>query len=120
MNALRMLVMQRVIETPERWNITTAEDKRLLRRLVIPGTPVFQGVLSVASDLFKVTIHVFFGLPTPLTYRGKNVVVNSPQIALQCLGGVHYNSVVMSEDYIRSGRIQNTEVRKIRLPVDEN
>src|SRR5215469_487985 len=120
MHALRMLVMQRVIETPEKWNITTAEDKRLLRRLMTPGTPVFQGVLSVVSDLFKVTIHVFFGLPTPLTYRGKNVVVNSPQIALQCLGGVHYNSVVMSEDYIRSGRIQNTEVKKVRLPVDEN
>src|SRR5215469_18296049 len=113
--ALRETVMRRVIEKHERWNVCSKEDIRLLRRLIVPGTPVFQGVLIVVSELFKLTVHVFFGLPTPLTYRGKNVKVDAPQIALQCLGGVYYNVVLMHDDYISRGRIQNTEVQKVSL-----
>src|SRR5215469_17035584 len=120
--ALRETVMRRVIEKHERWNVCSKEDIRLLRRLIVPGTPVFQGVLIVVSELFKLTVHVFFGLPTPLTYRGKNVKVDASQIELQCLGGVHYNAVVMTDEFLKNGGTPDTEVRKMRLPdtVDED
>src|SRR5215469_16556954 len=106
---LRTLAMRKVCDKPERWNVYGKRDVKDLRRLAVPGTPVFQGVLLVVSEIFKVVIHVFFGLPLPLTYRGENVVMSAPRIALQCLGGVHYNPLVMSEDFDCNVRIPNAE-----------
>src|SRR5215469_2877268 len=106
---LRTLVMRKVCDKPERWNVYGKRDVKDLKRLAVPGTLVFQGVLLVVSEIFKVVIHVFFGLPLPLTYRGENVVRNAPRIALQCLGGVHYNPLVMNEDFDCNVRIPNAE-----------
>src|SRR5215469_4053392 len=55
---LRKYLMYHASNKPEIWGLKDKGQIKYLKRLAIPGTPVFQGVLLVVSQLFKVVVYV--------------------------------------------------------------
>src|SRR5215469_4955165 len=111
---LRKYIMYHASNKPERWGLTDKGHIKDLKLLAIPGTPVFQGVLLVVSQLFKVVVYVNFGLSMPLIYRCKTVSKDAQGIHLQCIGGVHYNALVADNEELWK---ENDTIK--RVPIEE-
>ena len=89
--ALRKKAIQHLLENPSKFKLKLDKhNKKLIQAMKNPGVLPREEVLLAVCDLFKITIMVHHGMPSPIVYKCDNSS-DEKKIHIQCLAGIHYN-----------------------------
>ena len=103
---LRVQLVDEILRHPTKYKLKTeGRGRKLVQAMKSPGVLPCNQVILAASVLYTKRIYVHYGIDAPVVYVGDETVPRGRdhRIHLQCLGGIHYNPLIESGDYVDLG-----------------
>ncbi|CAF2032605.1 unnamed protein product [Rotaria magnacalcarata] len=108
LNTLRKTLYTDITKNQSKYGVNiTRENKHSWLACLNAQHPLPISFLQAYADRYKLTIQMFFGLDTPVTFTSKNSMGTQGTIYIQNIANIHFNSLSIRERFREGEQVQS-------------